>query len=207
MANLIFDLDGTLWSTLGTATQAWNDALDTLRLTKFRITESQMLSQVGKPRSEILACLFPTFSKSQLEEMAEVSWKFSFKRISKLGGKIYLGVIQTLAQLHQEGHQLFIVSNCQRGYIEIFLNQSKTNNLFIDHECWGNTLKEKSYNIKLLMHRNQVQDAFYIGDTAGDQIAANKAGVLFIEASYGFGELMNKGWPSIDSFEELLLKV
>lgn len=204
MANLIFDLDGTLWSTLGTATEAWNEALDTLGLSKHHITEANMRSQVGKPRSEILAALFPMLSEEQMEKMAETSWRFSFKRISERGGRIYPGVLSGLRELKGKGHELYIVSNCQVGYIEIFLDQTKTHVLFSDHECWGNTQMEKSQNIKLLMRRNQIRDACYIGDTQGDMLAARKAGLPFIHARYGFGNDLGDECPGVDNFAQLL---
>ena len=48
----------------------------------------------------------------------------------------------------------------------------------------------KGRNICLLMERNGIlqENAVYIGDTAGDEEAAQYAGIHFIWAGYGFGK-------------------
>ncbi|MNC77179.1 Phosphoglycolate phosphatase [compost metagenome] len=48
-----------------------------------------------------------------------------------------------------------------------------------------------------------MQSPVYLGDTEGDYAAAQKAGIPFIYARYGFGDV--KGYDkAIDSFAELL---
>lgn len=46
----------------------------------------------------------------------------------------------------------------------------------------------KGENNKLIMKRNGVTRAVYVGDTAGDEESARVAGIPFVYASYGFGE-------------------
>lgn len=204
MANIIFDLDGTLWSTVATAVKAWNEALDQQGLSSHHISVEQMMTKVGMPRNEMLAEFFPTFSEDQMSIMTKSSATLSFKKIKELGGTIYPEVLSTLEELKSRGHQLFIVSNCQIGYIDLFLNQTKTHSYFSDQECWGKTLQEKSENIKLLMIRNNIDEAYYVGDTQGDLIASNGAGATFIQANYGFGNMTKKEPLSIDRFNEIL---
>ena len=38
---------------------------------------------------------------------------------------------------------LYIVSNCQDGYIQSFLEYYKLDNIFLDYECYGKTGKIK----------------------------------------------------------------
>jgi histidinol phosphatase-like enzyme len=45
--------------------------------------------------------------------------------------------------------------------------------------------------------------SIYVGDTAGDQKAAKAAGIPFVYARYGFGEVEEYDF-AIDSFEEIL---
>ncbi len=59
---------------------------------------------------------------------------------------------------------------------------------FKDIEMSGRTGKNKGQNIKLLMERNGIEDACYVGDTDGDEKAARFAGIPFIWAAYGFGK-------------------
>ena len=55
------------------------------------------------------------------------------------------------------------------------------------------------------MERNGIapDDAVYIGDTLGDSIATRKAGIKFVLADYGFGEVEDPDWR-IESIDELL---
>ena len=59
---------------------------------------------------------------------------------------------------------------------------------FKDIEMSGRTGMEKGENIKLIMKRNGIDNAVYVGDTAGDESAARYAGIPFIWAAYGFGK-------------------
>ena len=47
---------------------------------------------------------------------------------------------------------------------------------------------DKGSNIKLIMERNGIKNAVYIGDTEGDERASRAAGIPFIYAAYGFGK-------------------
>ena len=61
----------------------------------------------------------------------------------------------------------------------------------------------KAENIRLIMERNQVTEAVYVGDTQGDADACRRAGIPMIYVSYGFGDVEGD-YVTIDSFEELL---
>ena len=110
----------------------------------------------------------------------------------------------TLTKLKEE-HDLYIVSNCQKGYIELFLEKSETGHLFKDFLCFGDTGAPKGITIKQLMLNNYLQPkhTLYIGDTRGDYEATLLAGIKFIYAGYGFGNLENMEYE-IKSLSELL---
>ena len=55
-------------------------------------------------------------------------------------------------------------------------------------EMSGRTGMNKGQNIKLLMERNGIDRACYVGDTDGDEKAASFAKIPFVWAKYGFGE-------------------
>ena len=75
--------------------------------------------------------------------------------------------------------------------------------LILDHLCFGDTNTCKGETIKTLMARNNITSACYVGDTLGDQEAADLAGIPFIYCTFGFGQV-NHYWKKIDQFEELL---
>ena len=73
---------------------------------------------------------------------------------------------------------------------------------FKDTECYGNNELEKSENIKLIVERNNIDEAVYVGDIQGDYDSSKKAGVKFIHAAYGFGTI-DDDVPAIRKFSEL----
>lgn len=60
----------------------------------------------------------------------------------------------------------------------------------------------KGENIRIIMERNGLDEAVYVGDTQGDANACKEAEVPMIFASYGFGEVEGE-YPSIQAFTEL----
>ena len=74
---------------------------------------------------------------------------------------------------------------------------------FDDYECAGRTGLSKGDNIKLVVQRNHLQKPVYIGDTISDYAAARAAGVPFIFAEYGFGEVENPDYTA-KTFEDII---
>ena len=97
---------------------------------------------------------------------------------------------------------LYIVSNCQDGYIEAMFAVHDLQKYFRDYECSGRTGKAKFENLKSIVERNHLQQPVYIGDTKTDQVSCCKAGIPFIYASFGFGEADDYA-ASVDTFSKL----
>ena len=121
--------------------------------------------------------------------------------LARHGGTLYDGVEETLAVL-RERCPIFIVSNCQSGYIEGFLSITGLGPYFTDFTCPGETGKPKGENIALLVERHQLKHPIYVGDTQGDYNAATAAGVPFLHAAYGFGTIDGEV-PAVHAFSEL----
>ena len=115
---------------------------------------------------------------------------------------MYDGVEHVLERLSQK-YNLYIVSNCQEGYIESFYEYHALDKHFTDFENPGRTGLSKGENIQLIMERNDVAKAVYVGDTKGDHEAAKMAGLPFVYAAYGFGDADEFDYV-IEEFEELL---
>ena len=108
---------------------------------------------------------------------------------------------ETLLQLKAR-YFIGLVSNCTESYALAFLHAHGLTALFDDHETAGRTGLGKGDNIRLLMTRNQIEKAVYIGDTAKDLSAAQEANIPFLYASWGFGDLGDVQ-PRVDAFSEL----
>ena len=196
--SLIFDLDGTLWDSTKQIKIVWNKVAQKYKINLNKISIEAIM---GLSNSEIISNFFNNdtlLGYSFLEECQKSENEY----LSINGGNIYANTIQTIHTLSTK-YNLFIVSNCQKGYIETFLDFYNLNDYFMDFECSGNTNLPKTLNIKLLMKRNNIKTSIYIGDTENDYNAAINSNNRFIWASYGFGNC-NKYDYQINDIKELL---
>ena len=60
----------------------------------------------------------------------------------------------------------------------------------------------KTYNINLIIKRNNIKDAIYIGNTLTDLKSSIQCNIDFIYASYGFGNINNYRY-SLKDFSNL----
>ncbi len=202
---LILDVDGTLWDAVQVITDSWNEALRDVPDVKGTITTSQMQQCLGKTMHEIADAIFPYLSVERRREVLGAAMEYEVKYLMGHPGRVYPDVVKTLENLHRAGWHLYIVSNCQKGYIEDYLHAQGSEHLIEDHICFEDTMADKGTNIHLCMERNELTRAIYVGDTAGDLSAARKAGIDFIYASYGFGDVnaAQEKVEQIESFAQL----
>ena len=170
---IIFDLDGTLWST----TDSCVKVLKEIKQKYNDITKDIDAEIVNK-------CMGLTFE----EIVKEYYGYLDIENLLKNGGTLYPKLKSTVKEL-SKNYKLCIVSNCVVGYIESFLKSSNLEKYFSDYECNGNTKLEKGENIKLIMERNSIKSAVYVGDTIKDKKAADDVNIPFVYASYGFGKV------------------
>ncbi len=178
---IIFDMDGTLWDSADNVAVSWNNAVG-----EDRFTEKDIKGVMGMTMVKIAEKFFPDKSERERGELLERCCRFENEYLRLHGGFIYPDTESTLSVL-SEKYPLFIVSNCQAGYIEAFLEFYNLSRLFSDKLCWGDNSLEKSENIRLIIERNHLENALYVGDTQGDCDSAYKAGAGFAHAAYGFG--------------------
>lgn len=202
MDSIIFDLDGTLWDSRKTVAAAWNAAIEQNSLLVEPLTLEDLKAMMGLQMQDIMKNLFPQYSESVRDELIKTCGDMECVYLNKSGGELYPQVEAVLGRL-AERFPLYIVSNCQEGYIEAFLKFHQLEAYFLDFENPGRTGLSKGENIRLLMERNHLKNPVYIGDTKGDKQAAEFAGIPFVFAAYGFGEVEAADFE-IGSFEELL---
>ncbi|NLM12550.1 MAG: HAD family hydrolase [Epulopiscium sp.] len=203
MKNIIFDVDGTLWDTTEVVAEAWNKAIKEIGGTAAHITASILKKEFGKPMDVIADHLFFDADEEKRKLLLERCCEYEHEALEEnTDNLLYPDVKETLIKL-SEKTRLFIVSNCQSGYIELFMKKVGIEKYITDHECFGNTGKNKGENIKILMDRNNITDAVYVGDTQGDCEASKLAGIPFIYVKYGFGHPEDYNF-AIDGIKELL---
>ncbi len=184
---IIFDLDGTLWDASEAIAPAWNAWCAAHGVNRV-FTPADCRSYCGKTLPEIARFLFPEADPAWAEWVVNGCCEAECVPLEKDGGRLYPGLEEVLERLHREFF-LAVVSNCGLGYIEAFFSGNGTGQYFDDYENAARTGLSKGENIRLVMARNGIRRAVYVGDTSGDQAAARLAGVPFVHAAYGFGSV------------------
>lgn len=198
---VLFDLDGTLWDSSEVVAASWNEVTESLEH-PFPVTIEDMKKTMGLTMDKIATTLFsPYLKKEDIPLLQKRCEEAENRYLRSHPGSLFDAVPETLALLSQE-YALYIVSNCQKGYIEAFLEGTKLGSYFKGHLCYGDTLTPKGKTIETLLKKEHIEKAVYVGDTNGDMEAAHFASLPFIHASYGFGKVKGEE-AKILSFKEL----
>jgi len=200
--SLIFDLDGTLWDSSANVVVAWQTAKEQVDYIKEDFTRPMIHSITGMTYKAIFETLLPYLTEAQREEFKAIAGKHELEILYEKGGELYAGLEEALKQLSQK-YKLFIVSNCQSGYIEVFFKISGFEHYFAGHQCYGTKNQPKAENITDIVNHHNLKAPVYIGDTIGDYNAATKAGVPFIFVDYGFGRVEEGQVATVSSLTEL----
>ena len=198
---ILFDVDGTLWDSAPQVTEAWNEILASCPDAGKTITADDMYRYMGHPMDVIGQMMLPDMEEARRKEIMERCMEYENRYLLKCPGALYPGVARALTELAAE-YELYIVSNCQDGYIQVLLTACGLKGLIRDFECFGRTGKQKGDNIRLVVERNGLDAAIYVGDTAMDEAAAEAAGLPFVHAAYGFGKAAHPA-AVIQSMDEL----
>lgn len=184
---ILFDLDGTLWDATPVMEIVWADVLARYpHAVRPPVTMEEIRGNMGLLIPDIAARMFPALSPEEGAAMLDAFNAADEEALAKQGGRLFPGE-ETVLALLAERHPLFIVSNCQDGYIECFYKGNGLGRFFSGEECAGRTGLPKRENIRLVAERHGLKNPVYIGDTALDCASARDAGVPFLHAAYGFG--------------------
>lgn len=198
---IIFDVDGTLWDAAVQVADSWNEVLAEHPEAGVTITVQDMNNNMGKTMDELARAFFLALGQEEQMKLMEQCMAYENRYLKTHPGVLYPGVKETIRRLADE-YQLFVVSNCQSGYIEALLESHGLGEYIRDIECFGNTGLPKGDNIRMVAERNHLDQCFYVGDTVMDQTASAKAGVPFVHAAYGYGEVTGAA-ARLESMEQL----
>ena len=196
---IIFDLDGTLWN-------ATLPAYKALRIVEDKYgaqptNYDKFCSLMGKPMDEIADSTMEGLPLEKKLSIFKEFYTLELDLIRKEGSTLYPHVMDTLKKL-EKVYPLFIVSNCQEGYIETFLETHGLKELFKDFISWGERKKPKGENLLFIMKKHDIKSPVYVGDTRGDEQAAHHAGIKYYHVDFGFGQALNP-FKTISSFKQL----
>jgi phosphoglycolate phosphatase len=183
--SLIFDMDGTLWDAADTYTESWNLMFKKLNIDRIMLRE-ELLERIGWEGSKVMQAILPDFDEEQRKQIYDDVNGIRRQLLPQNGGILYEGVLEGLKQLATK-YQLFILSNCAKGIIRVFIDWADIDDYITDEIAYGVNYMPKNHNIKLLTDTHQLKSPIYIGDTSGDAEQSRKAGIPFVFVSYGFG--------------------
>lgn len=197
---ILFDLDGTLWDATAAVAKSWTLGLEQLNIRRAPITVEELFPCMGLLLPDIVDRLVPGQRPETRDKIISHCCRVENDYLARHGAPLYPGEENALAALGKR-YPLFVVSNCEKGYIEAYFAGTGMGKYFTDFESAGNTGLTKAENIALVVKRQGLKNPVYVGDTALDHQSATQAGVPFIHAAYGFGTV--EGVPAIRSLGEL----
>lgn len=201
--SLILDIDGTIWDSTAVVADAWNEAIKGRTDISVHFTPEILKGQFGKLVPAIADSVFPELEPEERYKLIDFCCEKEQEYLEQLDHDIsYPTVKETIHELAKT-LKLFIVSNCQGGYIELVMEKNGIKDCITDFTCPGYSGLAKSENISLIIQRNGLKNPVYVGDTMGDFQACQNAKVPFCFASYGFGQVDQPDY-CIDTFSDLL---
>ena len=118
---LIFDVDGTLWDSTDLVAKAWNYVLETETTLPADITGELLKTLFGKPMDEICLKIFKGIPVSEHPHLGDICFQKENQLLYQDPVPLYPQILETFQKLSTRC-PLFIVSNCQKGYIEALLD-------------------------------------------------------------------------------------
>lgn len=123
MDSIIFDVDGTLWDSTGIVSEAWSDYLIHTEHMDTDVSSARLMGLFGQLLPDIARALFPELSEAEQLRIIDGCCQAEHEALLRKCAPLYPDLEETLKILSSR-FPLFIVSNCQAGYIEVFLKST-----------------------------------------------------------------------------------
>lgn len=199
--SLIFDMDGTLWDAVPSYCKVWDVTARSMGIERPPVGYDELVALMGKPLAEIYEVIMGNYCSDADAFLARL-YANEEQLMPRLGGKLYPGVKATIEVLSRHT-RLFMISNCAGRGLDNFLKFTGLRPYIIDSLTYGDTGVDKDVNIHTLVERYNLSRPVYVGDIQRDCDSTHAAGIEFVWASYGFGNVVDADF-SIDCFDQLL---
>lgn len=187
---IIFDVDGTLWDSTYVVKDAWNEAIVAAGYDNPQITADRLKGLFGLPMDDIIKDIMPELDRAKRDELAPFVFKYEHDFLNEKSGLLYDGILEVIREFSKK-IPVYIISNCQAGYVELFMRKTGVEDCIKDHLCPADSGLLKADNIKMMVEKYNITHPLYVGDTIMDEKACNEAGCPFCFAEYGFGKSEN----------------
>jgi phosphoglycolate phosphatase-like HAD superfamily hydrolase len=195
MRAAIFDMDGTLVDSEALAFRAAEEGLRDYwarRGLPPRIpSRAEIRALVGLPSLEYFGRLLP---EERRGDAAEVRLLVAHREVDRLRageGRLYPGIVESLAALRAGGWRLGLVSNCGRIYFSANLEHLGLGRLFDCAFCLDDR-PSKAESVGAALERLGAARGVMVGDRAADLEAGRANGLRTVGCAWGFaaaGEL------------------
>lgn len=178
MKTLIFDFDGTLADSFDLVVDIAHEVLKIPRVSDERMQEFRHMS-VLKIAKEL------HISVAQGPRLLIKGRQMMHQRMSEV--KTFPGLAEALAELHNAGYRLIVMSSNSEQNVRVFLRKNKLEKYF-DEVYGGVGLLNKAAALRKIIKRNKYNfgDCYYVGDEARDVIASKKVGVKCVSVLWGY---------------------
>ena len=140
--SIIFDVDGTLWDSTDVVADAWNQIMEKETDMTPNLTGTVLKGLFGRLLPDIAAVIFHEYPKERQLELIEACCAKEHEALLATPAPVYPGLVDALSILSRH-YPLYIVSNCQAGYIEVFSGSHSLGHYFKGHLCPGEYRKGK----------------------------------------------------------------
>lgn len=196
---IAFDLDGTLLDSVPDLAVAADQAVQALGYPT--VTEEQVRDYVGNGADILIG---RSLSQSltvdpeldpELHAKARILFDDYYEQSGHKLSHLYPDVTETLAELHQAGFTMALVTNKPSKFVPEVLAKHGIDKYFVD-VIGGDTFSEKKPNPMALnwlleKHALQADEMLMVGDSSNDIKAAKNAGCHSFGLTYGY----NHGEP------------
>ena len=208
----IFDMDGTLFDSTSIAEETFLRTFSRLRQEGVKMPDEISRATIQQTYGYTHDKIWPTLFKREVtqaeRELADrVILEEEVALLKEGKGRLYPGVIETLAALHQDGATLAVASNGQQGYIETILEVNGMRSWFAGlYSASGYRVNSKIDLVQILLCEIPYELAVMVGDRESDVEAGYYNGLLTIGCGFGFGGAVEiaKAKVKVDDLREIL---
>lgn len=199
---MIFDIDGTLLATDAFWLDVGRRGVRTVYLRhgiNRALPENRFfLEAIGKPMKEFWEFVLPPDLHSLGDEIEAECEELEEAAFLAGKGAFYPGARALLEELHAQGVQVALASNCSRRYLESFIGTFQIQPILSAAYCAESPgIRSKGDMVTRILQEMGTREAIMIGDRESDRQAAKANDIPFLLFTGGFG-----GTPAAD--EDLL---
>lgn len=190
MSTIIFDFDGTIADSFAVVVAIFHELTHRTKLvTPEEIVQLRRMRLTDVAKAEKIP-------KWQVPFLLFRGRRMMAKRLGEVN--IFGGMEETIKQLREDGHELFIMSSNSTSNVRKFLRQQRLNEYF--SKVYGGVgLLGKARALRRILKSNNLkpEECIYVGDEPRDIQASKEVGIKCIAVSWGFNaaELLKEHKP------------